>query len=211
MTTTFEPRNAQDLVRLIAEYPLAWVVSKNDSGSGNDSGFGATPLPLLGETDAQGRIVSLLGHFALSNPHVTMLRASPQATILFTGPHGYISPEAVSRPGWAPTWNYAIAQFDVDIEFLPQENDTALERLVTKMEADRREPWTISRMGERYAKMAQRILAFRGHVRTARGRFKLGQDETPQTLAEILTEVNDAALVRWMKDFNGVGDGSKES
>lgn len=209
MTTSFEPRNARDLVRLIAEYPLAWVVSKNDSAG--SCGFGATPLPLLGETDAQGRIVSLLGHFALSNPHVAMLRASPQATILFTGPHGYISPEAVSRPGWAPTWNYAIAQFDVDIQFMPQENDLALESLVTKMEADRREPWTISRMGERYAQMAQRIVAFRGHVRTGRGRFKLGQDETPQTLAEILTEVNDPALLRWMKDFNADGGGSNKS
>lgn len=196
MSTSFEPRDAADLVRLIAEYPLAWVVSKGSSG------FGATPLPLLGETDTAGCIVSLFGHFALSNPHVAMLRAAPQATILFTGPQGYISPEPVSRPGWAPTWNYAIAQFDVDIEFLPQENDDALERLVSKMEAERRVPWTISRMGERYAQMVTRIVAFRGHVSTSRGRFKLGQDETPQTLNEVLTAMSDPALARWMQDFN---------
>jgi transcriptional regulator len=202
MTTIFQPRDAADLVRLIAEYPLAWVVSQGDAG------FGATPLPLLGETDSAGRIVSLLGHFALANPQVAMLRASPAATILFTGPHGYISPEPVSQPEWAPTWNYAIAQFDVDIELLPQENDQALERLVNRMESTRRSPWTVSRMGERYARMVQKIVAFRAHVRTAKGRFKLGQDESPQTLAELLAALDDPALVRWMREFNSNGGNS---
>jgi transcriptional regulator len=197
---SFEPRSQADLVRLVEEYPLAWVVSV-----GGSAGFGATPLPLLAETDAAGRINSLLGHFALSNPQVAQLRAAPQAKILFSGPHGYISPELVSQPGWAPTWNYTTAQFDVEVEFLPQENDRALELLVTRMERDRRQPWTIARMGERYVSMVSRIIAFRAHVRSAMGRFKLGQDESAQTLAELLSRLDDAALVRWMKEFNSPG------
>jgi transcriptional regulator len=194
---SFEPRSEADLLRLIDEYPLAWVVSVGGAG-----GFGATPLPLLAETDAAGKINSLLGHFALSNPQVAQLRAAPHAKVLFSGPHGYISPELVSQPGWAPTWNYATAQFDVEVEFRPQENDIALERLVTRMERSRREPWTIAKMGERYASMVSRIVAFRAHVRGASGRFKLGQDESAQTLAEVVSRLEDAALVRWMQEFN---------
>lgn len=194
---SFEPRTEADLLRLIEEYPLAWVVSMG-------AGSGATPLPLLAETSAAGRISALFGHFALSNPQVALLRAAPQAKILFTGPHGYISPELVSKPDWAPTWNYATAQFDVEIEFLPEENAEALERLVTKMERERRDPWTIARMGERYALMVRRVVAFRAHVRTGNGRFKLGQDESPQTLSEVLAKLDDAALVRWMKAFNSL-------
>jgi len=196
MTTMFQPRDAADLVRLIAEYPLAWVVSHGAAG------FGATPLPLLSETDAAGRVSALIGHFALANPQVAMLRASSRATILFMGPHGYISPQPVSQPEWAPTWNYAVAQFEVDIELLPQENDRALERLVTWMESTRRPPWTVARMGERYARMVQKIVAFRAHVLTAKGRFKLGQDESPQTLAELLAAMDDPALASWMREFN---------
>jgi transcriptional regulator len=192
----FEPRSDADLVRLIDEYPLAWVVSHSAQGSA------ATPLPLLGETDAAGRIVALFGHFALANPQVALLRAAPAATILFNGPHGYISPEPVSQPGWAPTWNYAVAHFDVEVEFVPRENDAALERLVTKMEAGRREPWTIARMGPRYAQLVQRIVAFRAHVRRASARFKLGQDESPQSLAELLAALGDAPLADWMRAFN---------
>ncbi len=192
----YEPRSEADLVRLIDEYPLAWVVSLGGSA------FAATPLPLLAETDAEGRIVSLFGHFALSNPQVEALRASPHAAILFSGPDGYISPELVSQPRWAPTWNYGVAHFEVDVQFVPEENDRALERLVATMEAGRRQPWTIAQMEERYAQLVKRIVAFRAHVRSARGRFKLGQDEKPETLAELLQGLDDPALATWMRDFN---------
>lgn len=193
---SFEPRTDADLVRLIADYPLAWVVSTGAQG------FRATPLPLLAETDESGRINALFGHFALANPQVEMLRQAPEATILFNGPHGYISPEGVSQQQWAPTWNYAVAQFNTRIELCPEENDRALDLLVTKMEADRKQPWTIDRMGERYARMVPHIMAFRAHVKSARGRFKLGQDEQPQTLKEVLGNLKDPALIRWMEDFN---------
>jgi transcriptional regulator len=193
---SFEPRTEADLLQLIEEYPLAWVVSVGSSG------YGATPLPMLAEPRPDGKIASLLGHFALSNPHVAMLRSAPQATVLFMGPQGYISPELVTKPGWAPTWNYAVAQFDVQIELLPEENARALEKLVYWMERDRRVPWTIARMGDRYDLMVKQILAFRAHVRRARGRFKLGQDETPQTRTEVLKKLGNADLVRWMADFN---------
>ncbi|HVW70822.1 MAG TPA: FMN-binding negative transcriptional regulator [Steroidobacteraceae bacterium] len=193
---SFEPRSEADVLRLIEEYPLAWVVCSSGAG------FGATPLPLLAETDAGGRVSALIGHFASSNPQVALLRAAPRATILFSGPQGYISPELVSQPRWAPTWNYATAQFDVEVEFRPEENDAALEQLVTRMERDRRDPWTIARMGERYAQLVSRIIAFRAHVRTGKGRFKLGQDESPRTLSELLAGLDNPELVRWMKDFN---------
>jgi transcriptional regulator len=193
---SFEPRTQADLLKLIEEYPLAWVVSADSSG------FCATPLPRLAEPGPDGQIASLLGHFALSNPHVAMLRAVARATILFMGPQGYISPELISKPGWAPTWNYAMAQFDVQIEFVPQENSLALEKLVYWMERERRVSWTVARMGARYEPMAQKIVAFRARVQRARGRFKLGQDETQQTRTEILQKLDNADLARWMADFN---------
>jgi transcriptional regulator len=196
MTDKFAPRSESDLLRLIAEYPLAWVVSQGSQG------FAATPLPLLAETNAEGRIAAFIGHFALSNPHVAMLRESPRATILFSGPNGYISPEPISQRAWAPTWNYAVAQFDVDVQLVPEENDAALRQLVKVMEADRREPWTVEKMGERYARMLPHIVAFRAHVRSARGRFKLGQDESRTTFTEIVGAMEDSPLRRWMLDFN---------
>jgi transcriptional regulator len=194
---SFAPRSERDLVKLVDEFPLAWVVSFS-----NDSGFNATPLPMLAETDAAGDIAVLVGHFALSNPQVQALRAMPRARILFMGPQGYITPEWISQPKWAPTWNYATAQFDVDIEFRPEDNGDALQRLVHKMEAGRRTPWTVEQMGERYESMAGRIIAFRAHVRSRSGRFKLGQDESRKSFSEIVAHLEDEPLRRWMKEFS---------
>ncbi len=203
----FDSRCEADILRLVDEYPLAWVVSAGASG------FGASPLPILAETDSNGRIASLVGHVAIANPQVTQLRTSPLAAILFMGPHGYIAPELVSKPDWAPTWNYATARFDVEVEFLPQETERLLERLVCKMERDRRKPWNIGQMGPRYPLVAKRIVGFRAHVRAVHGRFKLGQDESPRTLSDILSGLEDASLTRWMKNFNSppLADSSKES
>jgi transcriptional regulator len=192
----FDSRSEADILRLVDEYPLAWVVSAGAPG------FGASPLPLLAETDSSGRIASLVGHVAIANPQVTQLRTSPLATILFMGPHGYISPELVSKPDWAPTWNYATARFDAEVEFLPEETERLVERLVCRMERDRLKPWNIGQMGPRYALLAQRIVGFRAHVRAVQGRFKLGQDESLRTLSDILSGLEDASLTRWMKDFN---------
>src|SRR5258707_15861013 len=86
-TMIFDSRCEADILRLVDEYPLAWVVSAGASG------FGASPLPILAETDSNGRIASLVGHVAIANPQVTQLRTSPLAAILFMGPHGYIAPE----------------------------------------------------------------------------------------------------------------------
>lgn len=191
-----DPRSNRDLLRLVDDYPLAWVVSHAAPD------FAATPLPLLAETDVEGKIVSLLGHYALRNPQVEMLKRASRALVLFSGPHGYISPQLVSKCGWAPTWNYAVAKVQVDIEFVPGENLSALQKLVEKMEGRQPGAWTVDRVGQRLDGMLGHIIAFRAHVRSIEGRFKLGQDETPETLSELLTRLDHAELKMWMSDFN---------
>ena len=182
----------EDLVDLIAAYPLAWVVS------GGPADFAATPLPLLAETDAQGGIVSLFGHFGKSNPQVGALQRDPRATILFQGPQGYVSPTLVSNPKWGATWNYAVARFDVDIAFLPEETGDAVWRLAAAVEKDRPPRWTPASMGERYDALIQHIVAFRATVRNCSARFKLGQDERRETFDEIVAGLGESELAAWM-------------
>ncbi len=185
-----------DVIRLVETSPLGWIVSHSDGR------FGATPLPLLPELDDDGRLVALLGHFALSNQQVDQLRAAPAATVIFQGPHGYIAPALVSRPGWAPTWNYAAALIHVEIEFVPDETRTAVDRMVARMEGTGPEAWTTERVGARYEGMMHRIIAFRAHVRQIEPRFKLGRDETIETLGEIVAGLEDGPLIEWMVAAN---------
>src|SRR3546814_16977373 len=95
MTALYNPRDAADVRKLIADYPLAWLVSRD---------FHASPLPLIAETDADGAVTSLFGHCARRNPLVGDFRSDPRGLILFTGPHAYVPPSLLSKPAWAPTW-----------------------------------------------------------------------------------------------------------
>lgn len=192
MSSLFGPRNQSDILALVQGYPLAWVVSREHNAP-------ATPLPLLAECDGDGRIVSLFGHFARRNPQVEALQASPKALILFQGPQGYISGRLVSKEKWGPTWNYAVARFDVHIEFVPNEIDDALRALAAHLEAGQAEPWTVERMDERYKDLQQHIIAFRAHVEHVDATFKLGQDETRETFEEIVAGHGNKELTKLMR------------
>lgn len=189
MSTRFAPRSGADLVQLIDEHPLAWVVSGD---------FQATPLPLLADC-RDGAVVSLVGHFARRNPQVEALRREPRALVLFQGPQGYVSPRLVSKPAWGPTWNYAVVRFEVRIEFLEEELDELLDRLARRVERDHARPWTPAEMGARYAELRRYIIGFRAHVQTAHATFKLGQDEDEATFAEITGALEGTPLARWMR------------
>lgn len=197
MANPYEPRSPSDIARLVAEYPLCWVVS----GSSEDRH--ATPLPLLGETDGDGRVHSLLGHMARSNPQQAALEKDPRATVLCMGPQNYISPRIVSNPTWGPTWNYAVCRFEVDVRFAPDENDTALWRLAAALEGNGEGAWTPDRMGPRYEQLKPRIVAFHARVRETHARFKLGQDESEAVFGEIVDGLADPTLAEWMRRSRG--------
>jgi len=191
--TLFLPGEPSDVSRLVEAYPLCWVVS-----GVHDERY-ATPLPLLAEQDEEGRLVSLLGHIARSNPQHKALEKDPRATILCMGPNGYISPTLVSNPTWGPTWNYAVCRFEVKIGFIPEENDLALHRLAAALEGTGKDCWTPSRMGDRYDQLKQHIVAFRAHVLETHARFKLGQDENEIVFDDIVEGLADRTLADWMK------------
>jgi transcriptional regulator len=191
----FDPPNEVAVLKLIAEHPLAWVVSSDGAR------FAATPLPLLAECDDEGRLISLLGHIGRSNPQLGFIEDHSRAMVLFSGPHSYISPSLVSNLTWGPTWNYATAQFTVDISLIPDETDHALTRLAEAVEKNRPKPWQPSQLGTRYRELSARIVAFRARIVEQSSRFKLGQDEHPETFREIVAALGEDALARWMEEM----------
>ena len=186
---SFAPRSPDDIVALIAAHPLAWVASRD---------FDATPLPLLAECDGQGRLVSLFGHYARRNPQVAAFQADPRALILFNGPQDYVSPTLVSNPVWGATWNYATVRITADIAFVPEETDAALRQLAAHLEPEG--GWQVDAMGERYDRMIHEIVAFRATVTSCEAVFKLGQDESDSSFAEIVAGHPNRALARAMLD-----------
>jgi transcriptional regulator len=197
----FAPRGPQDLADLARAHPLAWICSRGPAGQLS------TPLPLVPRYAPDGRLLAVEGHFARANAQVAALRLDGEAWILWMGVQGYVSPSWMADRTQAPTWNYASAQLRVNVRF--DEGQDAIVRhlreLTDRQEAGRAGAWTVDEMGQRLAQLAQRVIAFRAEVVECRERYKLGQDERDDVLADILAALDtreDRALVDWMRRFN---------
>jgi transcriptional regulator len=191
MTDPFVRTDDEDVARLIAGHPFGWIVA-----CGNPAV--ATPMPLLLERDADGAPRSLLGHLPRAHPLVAAFTADPAGMFLFQGPQAYITPEWLADKDWAPTWNFAIAVIEAEVTIDAGLTDEALRRLVAHMERDRAEPWTVETMGDRYARLRDRVIGFRAQITGCRTRFKLGQDESDEAFAAIVAGLGDTPLARWM-------------
>ena len=185
-----------DVRALVEAFPLAWVCG------GAAGELDASLLPLIGVFDGEGRLVELIGHLMRSNPLYGALQRDPRATILFTGPDAYVSPEHAGRRDWAPTWNYGQLKISAEIAFDDALTEMSLRVLVDAMEAGRPVPWHVDELGERYRAMLGRIIGFRATVTGLTGKFKLGQDEESGTLHHILQVLPDAETANWMRRFN---------
>ena len=196
----FEAKSRRDVVRHIEQAPFAWLFS----ASGAE--LEATPLPLLADTDDTGEVVSLTGHMARANPHVNRLRTSPRALVVFLGPNGYVSPSWCMDRKQAPSWNYVISEYLVDVEFFEDGTFThdALCRLVDFMEAGHPQAWSMPELGDRYDRLRKAIIGFRAHVVTANSKFKLGQDEKPDVFNDQVAAFaanGNKALASWMERY----------
>lgn len=185
----FLPARASDVGDFVEAQILGLVITSGETPQ-------VTPLPLLAVRDADGEVVELFGHFGRSNPQIQALQADPRALIVFMGPHAYVSPTWISKPKWGPTWNYALASFEVEARFVPEENGKALADLAQTLEQGR---WTVDQLEERYDELAPHILAFRARVIRQTAKFKLGQDETATTFEEILAHLGPSPLADLMR------------
>ena len=199
----FAPPSDRDVTRLVREYPFAWLITMGPVD------FAATPLPLIPRVDEQDSVIELRGHFARSNPHVQLLRAAPRTLILFMGPHGYISSSWLADRTRTPTWNYAMVQYLVDIEFMegPDETNALISEQVETMELGRPDAWSVPEMGPRYERLVSGIVGFRAHIRERRVKYKLGQDERDPEYADITAALasgstEDSTLLEWMQRSN---------
>lgn len=192
----FDQFGNDDVRALVEQYPLAWVCA------GSGAAMDASLLPLIGVFDGEGRLVELIGHLMRSNPLHASLAKDSAATILFRGPDAYVSPEHAGRRDWAPTWNYAQVQIGAEIIFDDALTEYALTQLIDAMESGRAQPWSIDELGPRYESMKPHIIGFRARVKSLSGKFKLGQDERPDTLHTILDALPGGSMAAWMRRFN---------
>lgn len=191
MTSAYEEVSSERIGSFIAENPLAWIVPVADPSS-------ALLMPLMLEVDSDGTPASFLGHLPRSAAATNKLMEQPRAIVLFLGPHAYIQPSWISKPGWAPTWNFVSLKATGDITSDEALSAEAVTRLVEHMENPTASGWTVDEIGPRFEGLLKGIIGFRMRIDELVPRFKVGQDESPESLQEIKSALADETIAKWM-------------
>lgn len=139
----FEETRVEVLHDLIRAHPLGALVTLTAGG------LEANHIPFEVDTDP-GPFGTLRGHVARANPVWREASAGTEALVIFHGPGAYISPAwyptKAETGRVVPTWNYAVVHAYGVPRFI---EDRAwlrgfVERLTTRHEAGRREPWKVT-------------------------------------------------------------------
>jgi transcriptional regulator len=166
----FEVTDRAWILDLIGQYPFGLLVT------GDDEYPRVSHLPLIAQERDDGLWV--IGHVARGNPHAASITARVPATLVFRGPHAYVSASWYEEPyATVPTWNYTAAQLCGRL----QECDTwyAVQLLSKKFEAERVDGWNPERLDPAYrAAQLRAIVAFELRADVIYGKAKLSQNRT---------------------------------
>lgn len=139
-------------------------------------------LPVLYDGDAQAFIF----HLAKGNEHCELL-LNGSSTLIFNGPHGYISP-SWSEDIMVPTWNYTTVHVRGQAQELIQESDKLelMHKMVDFYESAQAQPWQVSDLSAAQQKgMFKAIRCFKMPVDHWEAKYKLSQNRSQRAVEEL--------------------------
>ncbi|MDR3741334.1 MAG: FMN-binding negative transcriptional regulator [Terracidiphilus sp.] len=143
-------------------------------GADPDIGPVATHLPLVVSDAGPHGLIE--GHLARANGHWSTL-AGRKALVIFSGPHGYVSPSLYEEELFVPTWNYISVHAWGTFELIDgdDEKDALLKRLIALHEPSYADRWHGLPPGFRRSMLAG-IVGFRISIERIEGKFKVSQN-----------------------------------
>lgn len=144
--------------------------------------------PFLVESDRR----ALIGHLASANPHTRELASVPRSTVLFQGPHCYISPSWYASGFHVPTWNYATVAVTGRVEPItePLEVLRFLRQLVDRYESEERPPWRMDETDPQISRLTGAIVCFRVVIEEVDAKFKMSQNKRLEDRESLLAHLS---------------------
>lgn len=167
---------------IMVNNPLALMTSNGRPG---EAPF-ATHLPVIPEPDPDGgkpaRLLDSiwLGHLNRANPHWPAIENGTAVLLVFTGPHGYVSPTVYGFTPAAPTWDFT----SVHVRGTVQKIDSiegalgVVQATVRAFESRFGANWDMTESVGYFRKIVPAVGAFRIRVTGAEGMFKLSQEQS---------------------------------
>lgn len=168
--SSFSQTDLSQLHDMMERYSFAILVTPTDSVPQ------ITHLPLLLDR-GDGPHGTVVGHLARANPHSDQLTGRP-STVIYSGPHVYVSPTWYESDNVVPTWNYVAIHATGSAQIV--EDRSMLSEIVRRMtdyyEAAMPTPWGVPESPS-IDRMLDQIVGFRLQIETIEGKWKLNQNQ----------------------------------
>ena len=167
----FEQSDARQCVELIERFPFATIITIEDGKP-----F-VNHLPLVVKK-VDGALL-LVGHVSTRNPQLVHFKQGHRATVVFNGPHAYITPRWYAA-NHVPTWNYAVVQVTGKVAVLESYSETVavLRTMTEKFEPEQAWSFEIPDDLKSDQDLISSIAAFQIEVSEIKGKFKLSQNRS---------------------------------
>src|SRR5271154_2004739 len=138
-----------------------------------------THIPVFLER-AEGRYGTIHGHISRQNPQHATFDGKQTGVIVFHGPHGYIS----------PTW------------YGKKELNDLLSKLIAKFERYEGTGYDFSKIDDTYKYgLMGGIIGFEMEIELLEGKFKLGQDRSPEDKQSLVKKLRQGKSPRSLPEF----------
>ncbi len=189
----FRNTDTAELVSFIRANAFGLLVSNGDQFPN------ITHLPFAIESENP---FTLSSHLAMANPHGKTLQNETPVTVVFNGPHGYLSPTLYDSQQNVPTWNYIAVHAHGKIQLCSEEEkDTMLKTMIASFEPSYQQQFDT--LSDKYLNpMKKAILAFKVKVEKLEGKFKLSQNKNAGEVERIRNHFaqdgNNSDLAQYM-------------
>ena len=168
-------------------------IRKNSFGilvSSNNNQPTATHIPM--ELDFESENAPILrGHVAKANPHWQLWGAHPQALVIFSGVHFYISSSWYEKEN-VSTWNYMAVHVYGVIKIVEEEKlFESLRHLTNKYESPQENPLYFEQLQEESVRKQMRaIVGFEINIERIEAKAKLSQNRNDKDYQNIVNQLH---------------------
>jgi predicted FMN-binding regulatory protein PaiB len=183
----YRPPDAAAIRELIRANPLAILVTAAPDASGPPQ---ASHVPVIlpsGDGPPDSDTLRVVGHMNRANPQWQAVLTGAPALVIFTGPHGYVSPSVYDYTPAAPTWNFSAVHLTGALAPIPRGEPTlrVIRDTVTALESRFGRQWDMNASAGYFDRLLPGVGAFRMRADTTQSMFKLSQEQQPGVRARV--------------------------
>lgn len=182
----YKEQDTAEVLRFMRQHPFVMLVAADQSGR-----IEATQVPVL--IDERAGKIFITGHIARKSEHQKALEENPDALVIFSGPHVYVSGTwYTGNPQQASTWNYIAVHARGKVRWAKEEElIEILRRLSLHFENGNTASSTIyDNLPEEYlSKLVKAIVGFEMEITELDNVHKLSQNRDEKSYDNIVKEL----------------------